>query len=188
VSNTIRVLGLGNDLLADDAFGVEIVRDLRATLPPSVETASSIASGFALLDEVMDADHLIVIDTIATGDAEPGTVYQLEMDGAELKIRPSCGDLGEAQPAAEGGSPHYVGLFETLRLGRELGLHVPEDVVILAVEAGDCLTIGGDMSSKVRAAKAAVAQAVETIVRSWDTGLETSSERASVSACGERLV
>jgi hydrogenase maturation protease len=155
VTPTIRVLGLGNDLLADDAFGMEIVRELGAHLPPGVQTASSIASGFGLLDDLLDADRLIVVDTISSGQAAPGTVHRFE----------------EGEVTAAGGtSPHYVGLFETLRLGRALGLHVPGRVVILAVEAGDCLTIGGAMGREMRAAMPAVVRMVEATVAGWIAG------------------
>ncbi len=149
----IRVLGLGNDLLADDAFGVEVVRELGRRLPPGVEMASSIASGFALLDDLLEADRLIVIDTVTTGQVPPGTIR--EWHEADVV-------------AAPGGGPHYVGLFDALRLGRELGQRVPDEVVILAVEAGDCLTIGGQMTNAVRAAIAIVVQRVEELVARCD--------------------
>ncbi len=152
---TIRVLGLGNDLLADDAFGVEVVRELRRRLPRGVETTTSIASGFALLDDVVGADRLVVIDTIAGGKGAPGTVYRFE----ESQVG--------TRDAAQGTSPHYVGLFETLHLGRKLALHVPERVIILAVEAADCLTVGGAMSPEVRAAMPAIVATVEEIVAEW---------------------
>jgi hydrogenase maturation protease len=149
---TIGVLGLGNDLLADDAFGVEVLRELRERLPPEIQTASSIASGFALLDELTGVDRMIVIDTIATGEARPGTVHRWQEN-----------DL----VAVPGGGPHYVGLFDALRLGRELGLHVPGDVVIVAVEAGDCLTIGGAMTEAVRAAMPVVIESVGELIAGW---------------------
>ncbi|MGE5361305.1 MAG: hydrogenase maturation protease [Bacteroidales bacterium] len=134
---TVRLLGLGNDLLADDAFGVEVLRQIAPTLPAEVQTATSIASGFALIDDLLGADRLIVIDTMTTGHQVPGNVRRFEASD----ITPATGQ-----------SPHYVGMFETLQLGRRLGLHVPAEIVILAVEAGDCLTIGGPMSTEMRAA------------------------------------
>jgi hypothetical protein len=49
-----------------------------------------------------------------------------------------------------GGSPHYTGLFEALSTGRVLGLRVPDEVEFVAVEAGDCLTVGGSMTMEIR--------------------------------------
>jgi len=132
----VRVLCLGNDLLADDAFGLLVARQLRAQLP-GIEVVETMESGFRLLDYTLGAASLLVIDTVLTGKARPGTVHV----------------LSEAEFAsAPGGSPHYLGLFETLALGRRLGLPVPSEVVILAVEAADCLTIGGAIDPAVQAA------------------------------------
>jgi hypothetical protein len=43
-------------------------------------------------------------------------------------------------------------LCEALALARELGLPAAEEVIILAVEAGDCLTVGAEMSPQARTA------------------------------------
>ena len=149
----IRVLGLGNDLLADDAFGVEMARELARRLPPDIETRWSVASGIALLDEMLEADALIVIDTIATGQVPAGTVHRFAEEQVEV--------TGQAA------SGHYMGLFETLRLGRQLQFRVPERVVIVAVEAEDTTTVGGGMSAAVRAAKPIVKRLVEDQIAEW---------------------
>ncbi len=149
---TTRILGLGNDLLADDAFGVEVVRLLAGHLPEHVEVRSSIASGFALLDDVLGADRLIVVDTVTGTGAEPGSVSRFE-DG-DVSCVPGVG-------------PHYVGLFETLRWARALALPAPRQVAIFTVEAADCLTVGGPMTPSVRAALPTVARMIEEQVGEW---------------------
>jgi Ni,Fe-hydrogenase maturation factor len=63
-----------------------------------------------------------------------------------------------------GPSPHYIGLLETLQLARELLLNVPKDVIILAVEAADCLTLGGAMHDAVKSAVELVTDLVAEIV------------------------
>lgn len=131
-----RILCLGNTLLADDAFGFVVAERLRR-LRPDLEVCESSTSGFDLLDYTLGAGHLLVIDTAQTGAVAPGTV--------------SIFHEGDLQ-AAPGQSPHYVGLFEALSLGKALGLDVPEDVAIIAVEPADCLTVGGEMHLSVRAA------------------------------------
>ena len=149
----IRVLCLGNDLLADDALGPEVAAGLRRALPRDVEVVSSGVSGMWLLDEVVDATHLLVVDTVRTDGGTPGAVRRLREE-----------DFGGASP---GGSPHYVGLFDVLRLGRSLGLAVPSEVTILAVEAADVLTVGGGMHPEVRAAIPAVLGSACEVVGAW---------------------
>ncbi len=127
----LRVLCLGNDLLGDDALGCVVAERLRPFASKDVEILCTPESGFYLLDCVLNVGRLVVVDTVQTGNAPPGTIYKFR--DSELPLVP-------------GGSPHYVGLCESLALGRKLGLAVAEDVIILAVEAGDCLTIGAEMS------------------------------------------
>jgi hydrogenase maturation protease len=151
--SSTRLLGLGNELLADDAFGIVAARQIEALGLPGLEVITSSESGLSLLDHLQGAGRLIVIDTIQTGRAEPGTVHVVrEQDVAGVP----------------GGSPHFIGLFETLALGRALGLPVPSEVTIIAVEAFDCLTLGGAMHPAVAAALPRVVE----LVRQANTGGE----------------
>jgi hydrogenase maturation protease len=131
-----RILCLGNPLLADDAFGLVVAGRLRQRRP-DLDVRESSTSGFDLLDDTLGADRLIVVDTVQGGTLAPGTVSVFR----EEDVRTATGD-----------SPHYVGLFEALRLGKALNLDVPRDVTIIAVEPADCLTLGGAMHPAVSAA------------------------------------
>ena len=133
-----RLLGLGNEILGDDAFGILVAREVCARMSPDeVEVVTSSVSGLHLLDHILDCSRLIIVDTVQTGRAEPGTIYVLREE-----------DL----PASRADCPHGVGLFDALALARKLGLQVPDEVSILAVEAADCLTVGGTMHASVQAA------------------------------------
>jgi hydrogenase maturation protease len=169
------VLCLGNELISDDALGIvaagRLIRRLAgagtpmtpgSSLDPGVtvrafelprigrvEVAETALTGMYLLEAVVGASRLIVVDTVVTGAADPGTV--LELDESDL-----------AGP--RGGSPHYIGLLETLDLARALGLAVPADVFIVAVEAGDYMTVGGEMTAPARAALPVVVDRVMAFV------------------------
>lgn len=132
----LKVLCLGNDLLGDDAFGLIAGRLLRARCP-ELDVVESSASGLHLMDLITGCDELLVIDTIETGQNEPGTVSVL--DESSL-------------PHAPGATPHCTGLFDTLRLARTLGLEAPAKLTLITVEAADCRTIGGGMDWRVEAA------------------------------------
>jgi hydrogenase maturation protease len=84
-----------------------------------------------------------VIDTVETGHAEPGTLY-----------------VTDELPKSRGDSPHCTGLFDALSLAGRLGLSVPSKVTIIAVEAADCRTIGGEMDPRVANAVDRVVQLV----------------------------
>ena len=49
---------------------------------------------------------------------------------------------------------------DLLRVAKELGLPVPRDVVVIAVEAAECSTVGGRMT---RAVEAAIPRAVDLV-------------------------
>lgn len=143
-----RVLCLGNDLLADDAFGLAVAEQIRAQTP-AVEVVEAAVGGFHLLDYLQDISRLVVVDSIQTGRSAPGTIYVLRE--ADVVSVP-------------GGSPHYIGLFETLSLARKLLQPVPEEVIILAVEVADCTSMGAPLHPPVKAAVPVVARLVGEIV------------------------
>jgi hydrogenase maturation protease len=150
----MRILCLGNELLADDAFGLVAAEELRRRFP-QMDVVFSTESGFHLLDYLGDIRLLVIVDSIQMGDVPPGTLHV--MQGSDIKT-------------TFGPSPHYVGLLETLQLAKSLLLNVPEEIIILAVEAADCLTLGGEMLLAVKSAVALVADLVDKIVQSWQPG------------------
>lgn len=144
----IRLLGLGNEILADDAFGIRVAQEAAWRLPAGeVEVVFCSASGFHLLDYLLDVRRLVVVDTVVTGSAEPGTIYVVRE--GEIDTAPA-------------GAAHGAGLFDALALARRLGLPAAEDVVIIAVEAADCLTLGGPMHPAVEAAIPRVLEIVQS--------------------------
>ncbi len=146
----LRLLGLGNEILADDALGIIAAWEAERLLPGEVEVVCTSETGFNLLDYVQGTRRLVVVDTVETGRAEPGTIYKLREE--DLEFTP-------------GAAPHRIGLFETLALARKLNLPAPRQVTIIAVEAADCLTVGGVMTPAVRAAIPKVLELIKEIVR-----------------------
>ena len=143
-----RVLCLGNDMLADDAFGPRVAEEVTRRYGNALEVVCSAASGFHLLDDVLGAGRLLVVDTVMTPDGTPGRVRVLQ----------------EGQVHAwSGAAPHAYGLFDVLRNARKLGLPVPCSVTIIAVEAADCSTVGGPMTPAVEQAVGTVAGMVRGI-------------------------
>lgn len=140
-----RILCLGNDLLQDDSFGHIVAERLVPCALPDIEIVPTCDAGFRLLDYALDTRRLVVVDSVLTGKASVGTVYVFRDD--ELRT-------------AGGTSPHYVGLYESILLGRTLGLPVADEVVIVGVEIADCWTFGGTLHPAVRAAIPEVVQIV----------------------------
>lgn len=144
-----RVLCLGNELMADDALGPLIAKQFDGKEGNAVLYIAD--AGFRLMDFILNVSDLLVIDTIQTGRAKPGTI---------LVFREK--DL----VAASGPSSHFIGLLEILKLGRKLRLPIPKKVLVVAVEAADISTIGGNLHPKVQAVLPIVVDLVRSFLRS----------------------
>ena len=133
----VRLLGLGNEILADDAFGILAAREVARRFQGEIEVVQSSSAGYDLMDHLLGARRLLVVDTIVTGRARPGAISVFTAD----RVQP-----------APGGSPHFLGLFEVLAVGRKLHLDVPKEIIVIAVEASDCITVGGPIHPDVQSA------------------------------------
>jgi hydrogenase maturation protease len=143
----ILVLGLGNDILTDDAVGLHIAELAAKKLAdePDVEVRTTTEMGLALLDELADRRSVVLVDAVQTGRAPAGHVH--EFGPEEL-------------PAVMTTSPHFLGLGETLELGRLVGAAMPREVHIVAIEVADPYTLGTALTPAVQAA---VSPAVERV-------------------------
>jgi hydrogenase maturation protease len=147
------VLGLGNEILGDDAVGLEVARALRPMIAAAdgIEVRGSGETGLALLEEIAGFERLILVDAIHTGRVETGFLH--EMDGAGLPALPSL-------------APHFFGIGEVLSLGRTLGLPVPARVKLFGIEIGDEPTIGFGIAPALQEAIPAIAKRVLATARS----------------------
>jgi hydrogenase maturation protease len=131
----ILVLGLGNDLLADDAVGHLAVAQLAPRLAGRADVEASPLHGLALLDVLAGYDAAVVLDAACTGTHPVGAVH--EIAAASLA-------------RVENPTPHFAGFPEMLDLADRIGLPFPRKLRILAVEVLDPYTIGGEMTPAVR--------------------------------------
>lgn len=158
----LLILGLGNDLLTDDAIGLRVVRALRPELAhlPNLGLEDTTEMGLALLDHLTGWAAAFIVDSIQTDRADPGFVHELD---ASLWRQ------------LTGGSPHFLGVGETLALGRQLGLPMPETVRIFAVETQDPFTLGTRMTPALEAALPGIVERIGRAAREWESsraGLE----------------
>jgi hydrogenase maturation protease len=131
------VLGLGNDILADDAVGILAARALKERLAGLADVQETSWHGVALLELFIGYERAILLDAVMTGKHAPGTL---------IEIKP------EELAPIQGASPHFTGLPEMIAMARELELEFPKNFRIFAVEVADPHTIGGEMTPAVRAA------------------------------------
>jgi len=145
------LLGLGNDLLTDDAAGLLAVRLAGRLADETVDVVETSACGIALLEHFLGYDRAVVVDTIRTGRRAPGTVVEVGVQELGTVLAPS---------------PHYAGLPEMLAVARALRLPFPQEVRILALEALDPFTVGTRLTEPVRRAIPHLAARILTLLES----------------------
>jgi hydrogenase maturation protease len=146
---------MGNPILSDDAVGIRLACDLRASLKaapraPSPTDSDSVPAvdfiedcsvgGLNLLDLVIGYDRLLVFDSIRTPGEVPGVWHA--MTGATFRETMNLGCV------------HDANFTTAMELGRQMGAHLPapEDVHIFAVEISDNTTFSERMTPELEAA------------------------------------
>ena len=156
----LLILGLGNDILTDDAVGLRVVRGLRPELAdrPAIALQETTEMGLALLDYLTGYPAAFIVDSIQTGQAEPGFIH--ELDAFSLR-------------KLTGGTPHFLGVGETLALGGLLGLPMPGVVKIFAIEAQDPFTLSTRMTPALEGALPHIVESLARSARLWPQGVGT---------------
>ena len=131
------ILGLGNDILCDDGVGIYVARELKKALADRKDIAVAEASlaGLGLLDLFAGYEKAIVIDAIQTREGKAGEGYRLNSN-----------DLTATRHTA---STHNVNFASALQLGNKLGLSLPTQIVIFAIEASDVSTFSETCTPEV---------------------------------------
>ncbi len=139
------VLGLGNSILTDDGVGIYVARRLAERFKdrPDVAVAEACVGGLRLLEMINGYERLILVDAIQTAGGQPGAIYRLTPD-----------DFADPRRAASlhSGCSHDMDLFTALEFGRQLGMILPKQFVIIAIEAKDVITFGEGCTPEVEAA------------------------------------
>lgn len=106
-SSGTLVIGIGNNLMGDDGAGIHAIERLRGrALPDHVELIDGGTLSFTLLEQVENADFLVIVDA-AELDAEPGTVQVFMND-----------EMDEFLATSRRPSVHEVNLLDVLTAAR----------------------------------------------------------------------
>jgi hydrogenase maturation protease len=160
------LLGLGNDILTDDAIGMRVAAALRERFTDHSELVitETAEMGLSLLDFIAGFDTLMLVDAIQTHKAAPGFVHEIE--GDDLQTLPVI-------------SPHFLGVGEALALGRRLGLPVPGKMIIFAIEVKDPFTVSTRLTEALEGALPGIVERVAKSVRTYLTAGQSKSQPAS---------
>jgi len=132
------VLGVGNDILMDDGIGPRVVQILEKETPvPGLEYETAALGGLELVELMQGYDWVVVIDAIKTKDGVPGTLY--EFTPSDFKETLHLTNL------------HDLSFLTALKFGEKVGLKVPTEIYIFAVEIIEDLVFGEEFTPPVQA-------------------------------------
>lgn len=157
LGDQILVLGLGNDLLSDEAVGIRVVRHLAGhpLLPAGVGLLDGGTLSFTLAGPIAAAGGLVVVDAARLG-AAPGTIEVLEGAAMDRKIASACSSV------------HEVGLADLFDIAR-LTDSLPARRCLVGIEPAR-IDWGSDLTPAVAGAVPQAAIEVLTVIARWRGG------------------
>ena len=143
------ILGLGNPILSDDGVGCRVAMALKNKLnKPEVDVLVASVAGLDFLDMLTRYDRVIIIDAVQTAGGRAGQIYRLDPEAFDA--------------TRHAASPHDVNFATALELGNQLGLDLPSQIDIFAIEAADTVRFSEECTPKVTEA---IPLCVEMIVQ-----------------------
>ena len=148
------VVGLGNPILGDDGVGWRVAEAVSSSLTtgngrlPHIEVECFALGGLSLMEHLVGYEKAIIIDSIQTRNGEPGQVYRLSLDDLP--------DFSTGHTTAA----HDTSLQTAMRLGRTMGVDLPEEIALVGVEAKHVYEFSEELSPDVAAAVPEAVRAV----------------------------
>ena len=163
----VLVLGIGNILWGDEAFGVRAVETFHRdhAVPATVRVLDGGTQGLYLVSDVAEADDLLVFDAIDYG-LEPGTL-RVVRDAEVPKFT-----------GAKKMSLHQTGFQEVLSAADLLGRY-PTRLALIGCQPLDLEHWGGSLTAPVRAAIAPAVATAERLLAEWGVAVR---QRGAVAA------
>jgi len=143
---TTLVVGLGNPILGDDGVGWRVVEEvsaqlaLESQLDRGIEYEYYSLGGLSLMERMEGYKDVIVVDSILTKSRPNGTTYSIPLS--------KLPDFSYGHTTAI----HDTSLATALEMGRTMGLVLPDDVWVVAVEAELVYDFSEELSPEVRRA------------------------------------
>jgi hydrogenase maturation protease len=145
------ILGLGNPILTDDGVGVRVAEAVKDCLPPDapIDITEVSVGGLTLMETMIGYERVILIDAIQQAGSRPGAFRRMTLD-----------DLRAISPTQHSASPHDASLITALQMGERMGLALPREITIFAVQVENVTDFSDQPTPAVAAAIPRVTAAV----------------------------
>ena len=136
-NNNILVFGVGNEILTDDGIGPKLVKRLQKEYQQSgISYDTAFLGGMELLEYIQGYETVVFIDAIRTRNGIPGDVYHLGLSNFKETLHLS--------------NVHDISFTTAFELGDKLGLKIPKQVHIIAVEIVEDLIFSNYFSTEIQ--------------------------------------
>jgi hydrogenase maturation protease len=133
------ILGLGNPILSDDGIGNRIAQELGNRISSQDITVEETSlSGLSLLDLLVGYDRAIIVDAIKTTNGKAGQIYRLTAEA-----------FNDTRHAS---SVHDVNFATALELGHKIGMPMPGQIIIYAIEVSNTSNFSEEFTPEVKKA------------------------------------
>lgn len=153
----LLILGLGNEILGDDAAGIMVAKKLKKRLEntPHIHIDTTSLGGLRILDLMKDYKSAILIDTIKSGRKPPGYIHTFSHRDFVSSLRMV--------------SYHEINFSTALEFARKMNITVPEKIIIFAIEAKRIQEFSSRISKEVqRAINECVKKIISLIEREFN--------------------
>lgn len=131
------ILGLGNEILSDDAIGPKLVRRIKEELSFSnTKFHTAVIGGMEMIELIKGFDRVIIIDSIKTKDGSTGSVYHFTPEDFLETLHLS--------------SFHDLSFTDALKLADKLDYALPKHIDIIAIEIVEDLEFSDQFSPPIQ--------------------------------------
>ncbi len=178
------IIGLGNPILGDDGVGWHVAEEVKRRVadrewpmansetaaddgkhpsaisqqPSAIEVDFHAGGGLSLMERLVGYDRAVIVDALWSGRPAGGV---------------SCSRLDDLPDfsSAHTSAAHDTSLQNALRLGRMMGAHLPEGILVVGVEAQSVYDFGEILSPPVAEAVPLAARRVLELLEDKSHGL-----------------
>lgn len=130
------IVGLGNPILGDDGVGWKVIEEIKKQLPADLPVDMECLSlgGIGLMEHLIGYDRAIIVDSFIADAEDMGSILI-----HKLEEMPNYSAFHIT-------SVHDTSLQNAFQLGREMGAHLPEEVIVIGIaiqrihDFGECIS------------------------------------------------
>ena len=131
------IVGLGNSILSDDSVGIKTASQVKERVGVSneIDFLEIGAGGLRLMEAISGYNKAIIIDAMEKDPTSPGKIYKLTPDDFTCSKNISC--------------KHDTSFIEALKIGNQMGVELPTEIKIWAIEAKNVTTFSEELTEEV---------------------------------------